>query len=73
MCSSGKAPRARQVACADNSVGCVAGEAGTGVVVGGAAVLADERPGVGSNRAAAASAGDSVLVSWVRIGGESRY
>ncbi len=33
---------------------CVAGEAGAGAVVGGAAVFADERPDVGSNRAAAA-------------------
>ncbi len=31
-------------------------------MVGDAAVVADERPDVGSNRAAAASAGDSVLV-----------
>ncbi len=62
-CSSAKAPRARPVACAGNGVGCVAGEAGAGAVVGGGAVVADERPDVGSNRAAAASAGDSVLVS----------
>ncbi len=48
-----------------NGVGCVAGEARAGVVVGGAAVVADERPDVGSNRAAAASADDSVLVSGV--------
>ncbi len=38
-CSSGKAPRARPVACAGNGVGCVAGEAGAGAVVGGAAVV----------------------------------
>ncbi len=50
-----------------------AGEAGAGAGVGGGAVVADERPDVGSNRAAAASAGDSVLVSWVLMGGESRY
>ncbi len=31
------------------------------MVVGGGAVVADERPDVGSNRAAAVSAGDSVL------------
>ncbi len=62
-CRSGKAPRARPVACSSNGVGCVAGEAGAGAVVGGAAGVADERPDVGSNRAAAASASDSVLVS----------
>ncbi len=56
------------MACAGNGVGCVAGEAGAGAVVGGAAVVADERPDVGSNRAAAASAGDSVLVSGVLTG-----
>ncbi len=43
-----------------------------GAVVGGTAVVADERPGVGSNRAAAVSAGDSVLVSGVLTGGEGR-
>ncbi len=69
-CSSGKAPRARPVACAGNGVGCVAGEAGAGVVEGGGAVVADERPDVGSNRATAASAGDSALVSGVLTGGE---
>ncbi len=53
------------MACSGNGVGCVAGEAGAGVVVGGAAVVADERTDVGSNRAAAASADDSVLVSGV--------
>ncbi len=47
------------MACAGNGVGCVAGEAGAGAVVCGAAVVADERPDVGSNRAAAASAGES--------------
>ncbi len=41
-------------------------------VVGGAAVDADARPDFGSNRAAAASAGDSVLVSGVLTGGEGR-
>ncbi len=56
------------MACAGNSIGCVAGEAGAGAVVGGAAVVADERPDVGSNRAAAASAGDSVSVSGVLTG-----
>ncbi len=37
---------------------------------GGVEVVADERPDVGSNRAAAASAGDSALVSGVLTGGE---
>ncbi len=58
------------MACVGNGVGCIAGEAGAGAVVGGAAVIADERPDVGSNRAAAASAGDSVFVSGVLTGGE---
>ncbi len=58
--------------CAGNGVGCVAGEAGAGAVVGGAAVNADERPDFGSNGAAAASAGDSILVSGVLTGGEGR-
>ncbi len=60
------------MACAGNGVGCVPGEAGAGAVVGGAAVFADKRPGVGSNRAAAASTSDSVLVSGVLTGGEGR-
>ncbi len=67
-CSGGRAPRARPVACVGNGVGCVAGEAGAGAVVGGAAVVADERPDVGSNRAAAASVSESVLVSGVLTG-----
>ncbi len=58
------------MACVGNGVGCIAGEAGARAVVGGAAVVADERPDVGSNRAAAASAGDSALVSGVLTGGE---
>ncbi len=41
-------------------------------MVGGAAVIADERPDVGSNRASAASAGDSALVLRVLTGGEGR-
>ncbi len=41
-------------------------------MVGGAAVVADERPDVGSNRAAAASTGDSVSVSRVLTGCEGR-
>ncbi len=53
------------MACVGNGVGCIAGGAGAGAMVGGAAVVADERPDVGSNRAAAASADDSVLVSGV--------
>ncbi len=52
------------MACASNGVGCVVGEAGAGAVVGGAAVVADERPDVGSNRAAAASTGDSFVNFW---------
>ncbi len=56
------------MACVGNGVGCIAGEAGAGAVVGGAAVVADERPDVGSNRATAASAGDSGLVSGVLMG-----
>ncbi len=58
------------MACVGNGVGCVAGGAGAGAVVGGAAVVADKGPDVGSNRAAAASAGDSALVSGVLTGGE---
>ncbi len=54
------------MACSGNSVGCVAGEAGASAKAGGA----DERPDVGSNRAAAASAGESVLVSGVLTVGE---
>ncbi len=41
-------------------------------MVDDAAVIADERPDVGSNRAAAASAGDSVSVAGVVTGGEGR-
>ncbi len=46
-------------------VGCVAGEAGAG-----AAVVTDERSDFGSNRAVAASAGDTVVVSGVLTGDE---
>ncbi len=53
------------MACAGNAVGCVAGKAGAGTMVGGAAVVADDWPDFGSNRAVAASTGDSVLVSGV--------
>ncbi len=60
------------MACAGNGVGCIAGEAGAGAVVGSAAVVADEWPDVGSNRAAAASAGDSALVPGVLTEGEGR-
>ncbi len=69
-CGGGKASRARPVAYVGNGVGCVVGEAGASAVVGGAAVVADEWPDVGSNRAAAASTGDSALVSGVLTGGE---
>ncbi len=58
------------MACAGDGVGCVAGEAAAGAVVGGAAVIADERLDVGSNRAAADPTGDSVLVSGVLTGGK---
>ncbi len=57
------------MACARNGFGRVEGEAGAGAVVGGAAVVADELPDVGSNHAATASAGDSVLVSGVLTAG----
>ncbi len=60
------------MACVGKSVGCVAGEAGVGAMVGGGAVVADERPDVGSIRAAAASVGDFVLVSGVLTAGEGR-
>ncbi len=56
------------MACAGNAVGFIAGEAGAGATVGEGAVVADERPDVGSNRAAAASAGNSVVVSGVLTG-----
>ncbi len=58
------------MACVGNGIGCVAGEAGA--VVGGGAVDADERPDVGSNRATASSAGDSVSVPRVLTEGEGR-
>ncbi len=48
------------------------GKAGAGAVVDGGAVVADEPPDVGSIRVAAASAGDSVLVSRVLTEGEGR-
>ncbi len=38
-CGGGKAPTARPVACVGNGGGCIAGEAGEGAVVGGAAVV----------------------------------
>ncbi len=60
------------MACAGDGVGCVAGEAGAGSVVGGAAFVADERSDVGSNSGAATSAGDSVSVSGLLTGGEGR-
>ncbi len=40
-CSNDKRPRASPVACADHSVGCVAGGAAAGSVVGGVAVVTD--------------------------------
>ncbi len=59
-------------ACAGNGVGCVAGETAGGAVVGGAVIVAGERPVAGSNRGAAASTCDSVLVSGVLTEGEGR-
>ncbi len=41
-------------------------------MVGGAVVVADERPDVGSNRAIAAFVGDSVVVSGVPTRGGGR-
>ncbi len=58
------------MACAGNDIDCVEGGAGASGMVGGAAVVVDERPDVGSNRAAAASAGDSVVFPRVLSGGE---
>ncbi len=46
----------------DDDVDCIEGEVGGGAMVGGDAVVTGERPDVGSNCAAAASAGDSVVV-----------
>ncbi len=54
-------------------VGCVMGEARAGSVVGGPAVVTDERSYVGDNRTAAASVGDFIPVSRVVIDGEERY
>ncbi len=71
-CSRGKTPRARPEACVGNGVGCDAGEARAGTVVGGGAVVADERSDVSSNGAAAATTGDSVLVPRVLTEGEGR-
>ncbi len=68
--SSGKAPRARPLACGGKDFGCVAGEAEAGALVVRAAVVADKRPDVGSNRAVAASTGNSVVVSGVLTEGE---
>ncbi len=47
--------------CAGDDVRCVALESGAGAVAGGVAVAADEPSDVGSNRAVAAFAGDSVV------------
>ncbi len=70
MHSNDKTPRASLVACASECVGCGAGEAGAGSVVGGVAAVTDERPDVGGNRAVSASTGDSVAVSGVVTEGE---
>ncbi len=69
-CSSGKATRARTVACVSNGDGCVAGEARAGAMVGGCAVVADDLSYVGNNHLAAVSVGDSV--SWALTEGEGR-
>ncbi len=61
------------MACAGNDVGCVAEVAGADAMVGGVAIVADERPEVDSNRALAASAGVSVVVSGVLTEGEDGY
>ncbi len=53
------------MACAGDDVGYVEGEAGAGSMEGSV----DERPHVGFNRAAAASAGDSVVVFGVLMDG----
>ncbi len=58
-------PSASPVACAGYYGSCDVGEAGAGLVVGGVAVITDERPDVGGNRA-----GDSVAASRVIKEGE---
>ncbi len=60
------------MACVGNGVGCIMGESEAGAVVGGGAVVADERPEVGRNHAAADPAGDPVLVPRVVTEGEGR-
>ncbi len=59
--------------CVGDDVRCVAGEARAGAMAGGVAVAADEPLDVGSNRAFAASAGDSVVVSGVLTAGEEGF
>ncbi len=58
---------------ADDDVDCIEGEVRVGAMVGGDAVFTGERPDVGSNRAVAASAGDSFIVSEVPMEGEGRF
>ncbi len=55
---------------AGDDAGFVAGEDGAGLMVGGVAVVADERLDEGGNRAAAASVGFSVAVSKVLTKGD---
>ncbi len=55
---------------AGDDAGFVAGEDGAGSMVGGVAVVEDERLDVRGNRAAAASVGDSVAVSRVLTEGD---
>ncbi len=61
------------MACACNDVGCVAEVTGADAMVGGVAIVADERLEVDSNHAVAASAGVSVVVSGVLTEGEDGY
>ncbi len=61
------------MACAGDDVKCVAGEARARAMAGGVAVAADEPSDVGSNRAVATSAGDSVVVSGMLTAGEEGF
>ncbi len=54
-------------------VGCVMGETRRGSLVGGLAIVTDERSDVGDNRTIAASVNDLFPVSKVVIDGEGRY
>ncbi len=65
--------RGLAMVCAGDDVKCVAGEARAGAMAGGVTVVADEPSDVDSNRAVAASAGDSVVVSGVLTAGEEGF